>query len=278
MVKKIFNADDFGATHGVNRAVAKAYHEGILNSTSIMISLDFVDEALALAKEMPDLDIGLHLNLTNEYAVSDPKDIPLLVDEKGRFKHGFVNLLLLSVFKFRQLRFEAELEARAQIEKARKLGIKLSHIDSHRHIHHIPLIFGIVKRLAREYQISRIRVVNENIFNTLKSNKDTSYLKDGGLVKYLVLRSLALWNRIWFGHRTDTYFYSILYTCKLSRERFKNLRVPQGYEAVEVGIHPAMPEIDEKYKAELFDLNVLSPWRTKELETLLDKHIADEIR
>ena len=278
MVKKIFNADDFGATHGVNRAVAKAYHEGILNSTSIMISLDFVDEALALAKEMPDLDIGLHLNLTNEYAVSDPKDIPLLADEKGRFKHGFVNLLLLSVFKFRQLRHEAELEARAQIEKARKLGIKLSHIDSHRHIPHIPLNFGIVKRLAREYQIPRIRVVNENIFNTLKSNKDASYLKDGGLVKYLVLRSLALWNRIWFGYRTDTYFYSILYTCKLSRERFKNLRVPQGYEAVEVGIHPAMPEIDEKYKAELFDLNVLSPWRTKELETLLDKHIADEIR
>ena len=278
MVKKIFNADDFGATHGVNQAVAKAYHEGILNSTSIMISLDFVAEALELAQKMPDLDIGLHLNLTNERAVSNPKDIPLLVDENGRFKHGFVNLLLLSVFRFRQFQREVELETRAQIEKAQKYGIKLSHIDSHRHIHHIPLIFGIVKKLAREYQIPRIRVVNENIFNTLKSNQDKSYLKDGGLIKYLVLRSLALWNRIWFGHKTDTYFYSILYTCKLSRERFKNLHVPQGYKAIEVGIHPAMPEIDEKHKSELFDLNVLSPWRSKELETLLDKHIADEIR
>ncbi len=278
MVKKIFNADDFGATRGINQAVAKAYHEGILNSTSIMISLDFVAEALELAQKMPNLDIGLHLNLTNERAVSNPKDIPLLADEKGRFKHGFVNLLLLSIFRFRQFRREVELETRAQIEKAQKYGIKLSHIDSHRHIHHIPLIFGVVKKLAREYQIPRIRVVNENIFNTLKSNRDKSYLKDGGLIKYLVLRSLALWNRIWFRHKTDTYFYSILYTCKLSRERFKNLRVPQGYKAIEVGIHPAMPEIDEKYKSELFDLNVLSPWRSKELETLLDKHIADEIR
>ena len=278
MVKKIFNADDFGATRGINQAVAKAYHEGILNSTSIMISLDFVAEALELAQKMPNLDIGLHLNLTNERAVSNPKDIPLLADEKGRFKHGFVNLLLLSIFRFRQFRREVELETRAQIEKAQKYGIKLSHIDSHRHIHHIPLIFGVVKKLAREYQIPRIRVVNENIFNTLKSNQDKSYLKDGGLIKYLVLRSLALWNRIWFRHKTDTYFYSILYTCKLSRERFKNLRVPQGYKAIEVGIHPAMPEIDEKYKSELFDLNVLSPWRSKELETLLDKHIADEIR
>ena len=278
MIKKIFNADDFGATRGVNQAVARAYHEGILNSASLMINLDFVDDALALAQKMPDLAIGLHLNLTNETALSNPQDIPLLADKDGRFKHGFVNLLLLSVFRFRQFRREVELETRAQIEKARQLGLKLSHIDSHRHIHHIPLIFGVVRQLAREYQIPRIRVVNENIFSTLRSNRDKSYLKDGGLIKYLVLRSLALWNRVWFRHKTDTYFYSILYTCKLSRERFKNLRIPHGYKAVEVGIHPATPAVDEQYKTELFDRNVLSPWRGKELETLLDKHIADEIQ
>lgn len=278
MLKKIFNADDFGSTHGVNLAISKAYHEGILNSTSIMIGLDFVDEALDLAKDMPNLNIGLHLNLTNEYAVSDPKDIPLLVDEKGKFKHGFVNLLILSLLKPAQLRKEIEIESRAQIKKAQKCGISLSHIDSHRHVHHIPLIFNIVKKLAEEYGIPRIRVVNENIFNTLKHNKDFSFIKDGGLVKYLVLISLSLWNRFWTGYKSSTYFYSILYTCKLSKERFHNVQIPQNYNSVEIGIHPAMPEIDIKYKESLFDLNVLSPWRTKELETLLDKNIIDEIK
>lgn len=273
-LKKIFNADDFGMSRGINQAIAKAYHEGILNSTSIMINLKFVDEALELKKEMPVLNVGLHLNLTNEFPLSNPAEIPLLVDENGKFKHGFVNLFLLSFFKAKELRRQAEIEARAQLEKAIRLGIKLSHIDSHRHIHHIPLIFNLVKKLAKEYNIPRIRVVNENIFNTLKYNKDKSWLKDGGLVKYVILRSLAFWNN----YKTDTYFYSILYTCKLSKERFKNLQIPQGFDAVEIGIHPAMPEVDKQFMEDVFDTNILSPWRTKELETLLDKTVSDEIK
>lgn len=274
VLKKIFNADDFGASQGINQAVAKAYHQGILNSTSMMINLNYVDEALELKKEMPNLDVGLHLNLTNEYALSEMKKIPLLVDENGKFKHGFVNLLILSLLKPNELKKQVEVETRAQIEKAQTKGIKLSHIDSHRHIHHIPLIFKIVKNLANEYKIPRIRVVNENIFNTMNSNRDKSYLFDGGIVKYVILRALAFWNN----HKTDTYFYSILYTCKLSKEHFKNLKIPAKYGAIEVGIHPAMPEIDVQSPNGVFDENVLSPYRTIELETLLDKSVADEIK
>ncbi len=272
--RKIFNADDFGMTPGVNQAIAKAYHEGILNSTSIMINLNFVNEALELKKDMPNLDVGLHLNLTNQYALSVPENIPLLVDGNGEFKNGFVNLFLLSIFHPKELARQVELEARAQIEKAIKLGIKLSHIDSHRHIHHIPVIFNVVKKLADEYKIPRIRVMNENIFNTLKYNDDKCYLHDGGLIKYLILRSMVIWNN----YPTDTYFYSILYTCKLAKNRFKGIKIPEQYKAVEVGIHPAMPEIDKQHMENVFDENVLSPWRTKELETLLDKKIADEIQ
>ena len=66
MVNLIFNADDFGISQGVNQAIYKAHTEGVLNSTSIMITLKFVPEAIELAKKMPDLNIGLHGNLTNE--------------------------------------------------------------------------------------------------------------------------------------------------------------------------------------------------------------------
>lgn len=273
-LKKIFNADDFGMSRGINLAITKAHQEGILNSTSMMINLNFVDEAIELKKSMPDLNVGLHLNLTNEHPLSNLEEIPLLVGTDGKFKHGFVNLFLLSFFKSKELRQQVEIETRAQIQKAQNLGLKLSHIDSHRHIHHIPLIFNVVKDLAKEYKIPRIRVVNENIFNTLRHNSDKCFLKDGGLVKYVILRSLAFWNN----YPTDTYFYSILYTCKLSKERFKNLQIPKKYKAIEVGIHPAMPEVDAKYQKDIFDNNILSSYRTVELETLLDKNVVNEIK
>ena len=187
-LKKIFNADDFGISHGVNHAIYKAYKEGILNSTSVMINLDYIDEAVELKKDMPELNVGLHLNLTNQYAISDKKDISLLVDEDGKFKNGFVNLLLLSFLKPKQLKKQVEIETRAQIEKSIEKGFELTHIDSHRHIHHIPVIFNVVKKIAKEYKIDRIRVVNENIFNTLKHNNDKCFLSDGGLIKYVILR------------------------------------------------------------------------------------------
>lgn len=272
-LKKIINADDFGISPGVNQAIAKGFKEGILNSTSIMITLKYAGQAVAMMKDLTGLNVGLHLNLTNEYPAADPKDIPLLVDENGKFKHGFVNLFLLSFFKPKAMRRQVEIEARAQLEKAQKAGIKLSHIDSHRHVHMIPLIFKIVKKLKEENGIERIRVVNENIFNTMRHNKDKSFLFDGGLVKYLVLKTLAIWNN----YKTDTYFYTILYTCKISSARFNKLKISPKFAAIEIGIHPGMPDIDSKYPEDVFDDNILSPYRTVELETVLNKKILDEM-
>lgn len=273
MIKKIINADDFGISPGVNQAITEAYKDGILNSTSIMINLKYVDNALKLAQSMPNLNIGLHVNLTNEYALSPKEDVSLLVDENGKFKNGFVNLLLLSLRHPKELKKQIETEIRAQIQKAITLGIKLSHIDSHRHIHMIPSIFDVVKKLANEYKIPRIRVVNENIFNTLKYNKDTSFLFDGGLIKYFILRTLSFYNN----YKTDTYFYSILYTCKLKRERFRKLKIPTKYKAIEIGIHPGHPDIDKNYIKDVFDNNILNPYREIEYQTLMDKSVINEI-
>ena len=66
-LQKIFNADDFGISKGVNAAIVKAHREGILNSASLMINQKYAAEAVKLAKEMPELEMGLHVNLTNEY-------------------------------------------------------------------------------------------------------------------------------------------------------------------------------------------------------------------
>lgn len=272
-LKKIFNADDFGISKGVNAAIVKAHREGILNSASLMINQKYAAEAVKLAKEMPELEIGLHVNLTNEYPAAPAQQIPLLVDAQGKLKNGFVNLLLLSFLKPTQLRQQAEIEMRAQIAKYLASGLPLQHLDSHRHVHMIPQIFKAMRKLQKEFEVPRIRVMNENIFNTLKYNKNKSWLFDGALIKYVLLRFLCWWN----GYKNDVYFYTLMYTCKIAKEQFSGVKIPSGYKAVEIMIHPGMPEIDKQYPQDVWDENILSPYRTVELETLLDKKVPEGI-
>jgi len=272
-LKKIFNADDFGISHGVNLAIKQAYNEGILNSASLMVNQKYVKEAVAMLKDMPDLEIGLHLNLTNEMPSAKPQDIPLLVDNEGKLKNGFLNLLLLSLLYPREFARQVEIEIRAQINKYLQFGIKLQHIDGHRHVHLIPAIFKIVRQMQQEFNIKRVRVMNENLFNTIKQNKQKSYLFDGGLIKYAVLRFLTWWN----GYHSDVYFYTILYTCKISKQQFNNIAIPRGYKAVEIMIHPGRPDVDILTPEDIWDNNILSPNREMELQTLLDKKVRDNI-
>lgn len=272
-LKKIFNADDFGISKGVNAAIVKAYKEGILNSSSLMINQKYAFEAVKMAKEMPELETGLHINLTNEYPAAPAHKIPLLVDEQGKFKNGFVKLFVLSFLHPKQLAEQAEIEIRAQIVKYLRTGLALQHLDSHRHIHMIPVLFKVVRRMQKEFEVPRIRVMNENALNTIKQNKSKSWLFDGGLVKYMLLRFLCWWN----GYKSEVYFYTILYTCKISKEQFNQVKIPSTYKAVEVMIHPGMPEVDRLTPEDVWDENILSPYRTLELETLLDKKVKDGI-
>lgn len=269
MLKKIFNADDFGMTLGVNDAIKRAYEEGILNSASLMVNQKYAAQAVEMAQNMPNLEMGLHLNLTNEKPAANPAEIPLLVGADGKLKNGFVNLLLLSVLKPKQFRTQVAKEVWAQTQKYLAFGLPLKHIDGHRHVHLIPAVFQEVKKIAQAHNGARIRVMNENIFNTIRQNKSKSWLFDGGVIKYIILRLLTWWN----GYKSDTYFYTILYTCKLSKAQFENVRIPQGYKAVEVMIHPATPDIDRAHLADVWDESVLSPYRTQELGVLLDKNV-----
>lgn len=273
MTKIIFNADDFGVSPGVNQAIFKAHTKGVLNSTSLMINQQFANEAVTLARQMPDLIVGLHINLTNENPAANSSDIPLLVGQDGKFKNGFVKLLILSFLHPRKLREQSYIEIKAQIEKYLKTGLKLDHLDGHCHVQMIPAIFKATQQLQSEYHVSRIRIMNEKLFNTIRQNKGFSYLFDGGIIKYFLLKFLSLWNR----HKIKTYFYTILYTCKLSKRQFQNVRIPPGYEAVEVMFHPGVPEMDMG-KSYVWDQNILSPHRAKELELLLDKDILKGIQ
>ncbi len=269
MVKMIINGDDFGISSGVNHAIVEAYNKGVLNSTSIMINMDRVEEALRLYEEKTDgkLDVGLHFNLTVGKAICDHRDVSLLTDDKGNFNCGFVKLLFYSIVSKRELAIQVEKEARAQIEKAFNMGVNLKHIDSHRHIHTIPLINKIIKGLAANYNIPRVRVVKENVFATLKDNKSLSFLFDGGIAKYLLISLLELIN----GSKCKTCFFSLIYTGKLESKRVRHFTVDEKkYDTLEVMIHPSITELDINGEDSIPDANLVLSWRDKEMEALLD--------
>lgn len=267
MNKIIFNADDFGISRGVNAAILESYQHGILNAASLMVNQKYAEEAVKALQKMPNLDLGLHVNLTNEKPVADPYKIPLLVGADGKFKNGFVKLLLLSFLHPYALREQVETEVEAQLLKARKMGADIRHLDSHRHVHMIPTLFDAFENVRRKYQIPRLRIINECALLTMRTNKGGGFLLDGGLVKYFLLRFFAFLN----GASSKTYFYTMLYTCKLSAEHFKKVLIPEGFDAVEIMIHPNLTALDKPHAAELFDDHVLSFWRDKEFQTLQDK-------
>jgi len=162
MKKLIVNADDFGLSSGANRAVIRAYREGILTSTSLMVRGKAFTEAVSLARENPGLQVGLHLTLLQGQAVLPPEELPGLVDRKGNFSTDPV-LTGMRYFFCRSLRGELRREIEAQIRRFRETGLSLSHLDGHLNIHMHPTVFAILAELMPKYGISSFRLTRENL-------------------------------------------------------------------------------------------------------------------
>ncbi|HOP41593.1 MAG TPA: hopanoid biosynthesis-associated protein HpnK [Geobacteraceae bacterium] len=161
MKNLILNADDFGLSSGANRAVVKAYREGILTSTSLMVGGRTCEEAVALAKENPGLQVGLHLTLLQGRAVSPPESVPGLVDQEGNFPID-PTLTGMRYFFRRSLRRQLCREIEAQIIRFRETGLSLSHLDGHLNIHMHPTVFAILAELMPKYGITSFRLTRED--------------------------------------------------------------------------------------------------------------------
>ncbi|BDR55465.1 ChbG/HpnK family deacetylase [Xylocopilactobacillus apis] len=129
MTKKIIvNADDFGMSEAFNYGVIKAFREGIVSSTSIMINQEAASHGISLLKEAPDLYVGLHVNLTTGNPVSDPKEIPSLVKPDGSFIGSKDFKTHKKLFSYK----DALKETKAQINRFREMfGFYPTHIEPH---------------------------------------------------------------------------------------------------------------------------------------------------
>ena len=148
MKKLIINADDLGLTPGVNRGILRAFQDGIVTSASLLVTGSAFVEAVALARQNPELDVGLHLTLVEERAVLGHEALPTLVDKNGRLPRTsgeFLRHAFLGRISWK----EVEREITAQIARFQETGLRLSHLDSHQHLHVFPPVFQIVRRLTR---------------------------------------------------------------------------------------------------------------------------------
>lgn len=163
----IVNGDDFGFSTGVNQGIIKAHTEGVLTSTSLMVTGAAAEAAIALAHQHPTLGVGLHLVLVCGRAVLPAEQIPHLVDPEGNFPNIAARAGLKYQFSAAARR-ELRQEIRAQLEKFQQSGLKLSHVDGHLHLHAHPVVLGILIELAPEFGIKMIRLPFEELDFTLK--------------------------------------------------------------------------------------------------------------
>jgi predicted glycoside hydrolase/deacetylase ChbG (UPF0249 family) len=151
------NADDFGLTAGVNRAIAELHEAGLLTSTTLMARSGATEEAIAMARARTTLGVGCHIVLADGEPVLPVSEIGSLVDKKtGHFPASlprFVRRLLTR----RIHAAEIEAEARAQIEFLQSKGVRLTHIDTHKHTHMFPTVLRAVLRAGRACGIGAVR-------------------------------------------------------------------------------------------------------------------------
>ncbi|HIJ81385.1 MAG TPA: hopanoid biosynthesis-associated protein HpnK [Desulfuromonadales bacterium] len=167
----IITADDFGLSPGVNRAVEKAWRDGILTCASIMPAGDGFDEAVAIARRNPGLQVGLHLTLLQGVSVLPPSSIPELVNGAGRFSDNPVSTGMRYFFD-RGLYCQLKREIEAQIVRVLEAGIPLSHIDGHLNIHLHPTVFRILAELMPRYGISSFRLSRERLRHNLEFDRE----------------------------------------------------------------------------------------------------------
>ena len=154
-MKLLINADDLGYTPVINHAIFDLHQKGRLLSTSLLVNMHHSQEAIAGLRSYPDLNIGVHLNLTRGRPILPPKQIATLVGPGGEFWP--TKRFYLRAVSGRINNMEAEAELRTQIERLLDFGVLPTHLDTHSHWHILPHLRQLVERLAKRYTIPGIR-------------------------------------------------------------------------------------------------------------------------
>lgn len=170
MTKLIVNADDFGLSEAVNYGIISAYRRGIVKSTTIMAGMSAFDHGIQLLKENEGLGCGVHMNLSLSKPVL--KGHKTIVNESGNFYKRITNELIEEKFNLD----EVYNEFCAQIDKTINNGIKITHLDSHHHVHTLAALKPVIKKVIEKYKLPIRGGFEENMdYNKIVHMIDTFY-------------------------------------------------------------------------------------------------------
>lgn len=261
--------DDLGISPGVNAAVAKVLPAEAPLRASLLVNGGYVEDALHIIREAPDLPIGLHLNLTYGRPLLRPHLVPLLVDRHGIFKRSTLGYAMDLVRKgYPDLRHQIRLEVEAQLARAKDVGIRWSHVDSHEHVHCVPAIWEILMDARGRHEIGRIRIIRESVTTTFCVTRDFGVLSPRGLMRHLFLRFIG--PRSW--QAESRYFLSLLLSGRLEHVRLASLNALAQKVEVEIMLHPGNSEIDSEidFRDQRVARHLKDPSRDGERHLLVD--------
>jgi predicted glycoside hydrolase/deacetylase ChbG (UPF0249 family) len=218
-VRLIVNADDLGASLAGNQTIFELIEQGAIRSASILPNGAALDDAIARASHWPNCSFGIHLNVTHGLPVGTGGKLTTILDDSGRFKRR-PEFGRFSAGE--SVRRDILDEWRSQFKGLLASGVRVSHIDSHHHVHTYPSLFGVLRTIQREFGVRRVRLARTSP-------------QDGSGVGRSIARSA--WNALLRldGAKTADHF------CSLSDyRRLLQLRPFRRDVTIEVMVHPGL--------------------------------------
>ncbi len=266
----IVTADDFGMTKSISEGIARAYKDGIVTTVSFLPTGEAFRDAVRMAGELDLKEVGAHLSLTETRPVTDPARIPSIVAKDGRFFRRR-NIFFMKFFLNGIDPAQMNIEFRAQLDALKKVGLPITHLSSHEHIHMMPGILEIIVRLAKEYDIPVIRY----------PHKDRQIRKSGIGVFYksIILSYFAKGMKHILDNTSINYadhFMGFLESGKIGEETLLKMLDALEDGATELVCHPGFlgPEVLNRYRFHMNcenELYALTSPRVKKL--ILEKGI-----
>jgi len=287
MKKLIVNADDLGLSQGVNRAILYGVAQGGITAASLMVNMPYAEDAAAkISATCRDLGVALHFCLTSGQAILPQQAIPALVDDRGFFKSGFLELWhgLTSRKTRTDVLAQASAEFDAQLQRmqclATQYSLRFDHLDSHQHIHVLPGLLELFEQEAEKRRLI-LRIPHEPFGDGRRVWRRFASWFPGGLAKKAILDNhLRRSRRDRPTLRAEQVgYFGILDTGQVGLAAFREIvRVirddQSGCEIFELNIHPAY--YDDELREEPQDSKISfskgdaafqrSPWRKRELE------------
>lgn len=231
----IVTADDFGAAVEVNQAVERAHRDGILSAASLMVAAPAANDAVQRAHAMPGLRVGLHLVLVDGKPMLPAAAVPDLVDRNGNFRNQMARAGA-AMFFLPKVRAQLAAEIEAQFAAFEATGLRLDHVNAHKHFHLHPTIAALIVKLGRAHGArgARVPLEPQSVLGRVEKRKAS------GVVALTTPFARSLKNRFRrVGIAAPDYVFGLAWSGAMTSSRLSGLieNLPEGLS--EIYMHPA---------------------------------------